>query len=100
MLKVDSAFIGVQSIKSIVPWYEKLFGQVYNQMDSMAEWKIGGGWLEIVVHTKRSRVTLFETDMNERRALLKKAGIEFVEEKSGIMVTDPDGNQIVFVLAT
>lgn len=74
-------------------------------MAGLAEWQFeAGGWLQVNENRKlagRSSLTLVETDIDGRLKQLKQAGIEprlvsRGEKVSVVMISDPDGNQIVF----
>ena len=77
-------------------------------MKGLVEWQFeAGGWLQVNENRQlagRSSVTLVETDLDDRINQLKKAGIEPKsvmrrEQVSVVIVTDPDGNQVVSVAA-
>jgi hypothetical protein len=106
MLKNVLAFAGVRDIESAIRWYTMLLGRGPDKrpMAGLAEWRFEvGGWLQVNESglAGRGSVTLVETDLDERMTMLIKAGIKpksFVqgEAVSVIIISDPDGNQIVF----
>lgn len=107
MIRNVLAFIAVRDIRSAVRWYSMLVGRGPDTqpMEGLAEWKFeAGGWLQVNENRQllgRSSITLVDTNMNERMAMLTKAGIKswsFIqgEAVSVITVSDPDGNQVVF----
>jgi hypothetical protein len=107
MIKNVLAFISVRDIQPAVRWYSMLVGRPPDTqpMEGLAEWKFeGGGWLQVNENRQlsgRSSITLVETDIDERMAMLTKAGIKpksFIqgEAVSVIIIADPDGNQVVF----
>lgn len=106
MLKNVLAFAAVRDIERSVRWYTMLLGRGPDKrpMTGLAEWKFeAGGWLQVNQSklAGRGSITLVETDINERLGQLKKAGIDprsvtRGDKVSVIIISDPDGNQIVF----
>jgi hypothetical protein len=106
-LKNALAFIAVRDIEASARWYRMLLGREPDTqpMKGLAEWQFeAGGWLQVNENKQlagRSSVTLVETDLDDRINKLKKAGIEPKsvmrgEQVSVAIITDPDGNQVVF----
>ena len=106
-LKNVLAFIAVRDIEEGTRWYKMLLGRDPDTqpMKGLAEWQFeAGGWLQVNENKQlagRSSVTLVETDLDDRIKQLKKAGIEPKslmrgEYVSVVVITDPDGNQVVF----
>ena len=107
MLKNALAFAAVRDIEDGIRWYKMVLGRKPDTqpMTGLAEWQFeAGGWLQVNENKQlagRSSITLVETDFEERLKQLKKAGIEprlvsRGEEVSVVIITDPDGNRIVF----
>jgi hypothetical protein len=107
MLKNVLAFIAVRDIADGIRWYKMLLGREPDTqpMQDLAEWQFeAGGWLQLnenAVLAGRSSITLVETDIDDRMAMLIKAGIKprsFVkgDHVNVVAITDPDGNQVVF----
>jgi hypothetical protein len=107
MLKNVLAFIAVRNIEDGVRWYKMLLGREPDTlpMRGLAEWKFeGGGWLQVNEDRQlagRSSITLVDTDIEDRIKQLKKCGIEPKSVKRGhevsvAIISDPDGNQVVF----
>ena len=107
MLKNVLAFIAVRDISDGLRWYKMLLGREPDSqpMQGLAEWQFAaGGWLQLnenAVLAGRSSITLVETDIDERMAMLIKAGIKPKSFVKGdyvnvVTISDPDGNQIVF----
>jgi hypothetical protein len=107
MLTNVLAFSAVRDIDDAVRWYGMLLGREpdIRPMEGLAEWKFeAGGWLQVNENRPlagRSSITLVETDMTERMDMLTKAGIKpksFIngDAVSIVIISDPDGNQIVF----
>jgi catechol 2,3-dioxygenase-like lactoylglutathione lyase family enzyme len=106
MLKNVLAFAGVRDFERAVRWYTMLLGREPDKqpMKGLAEWKFdAGGWLQVNESklAGRGSITLVETDIDERLKILTKSGIQARsvsrgEKVSIIIITDPDGNQIVF----
>ena len=101
------AVIAVRDIEAGILWYKMLLGREPDTqpMKGLVEWQFeAGGWLQVNENKQlagRSSVTFVETDLDERIKQLKKAGIEPKsvmrgEHVSVVIVTDPDGNQVVF----
>ena len=74
-------------------------------MKGFVEWRFeAGGWLQVHENRQlagRSSVTLVETDVEHRIKQLQKAGIQpksvmLGDQVSVAIVSDPDGNQLVF----
>ena len=74
-------------------------------MKGFVEWRFeAGGWLQVHENKQlagRSSVTLVETDVEHRIKQLQKAGIQpksamLGDQVSVAIVSDPDGNQLVF----
>ena len=107
MLKNVHAFSAVRDIDKGIRWYKMLLGRDPDTqpMKGLAEWQFeAGGWLQVNENKSlagRSSVTMVETDIEDRIQQLKKAGIEPKsvmrgDQVSVAIITDPDGNQIVF----
>ena len=107
MLANVLAFGAVRDIDEAIRWYRMLLGREPDKrpMDGLAEWKFeAGGWLQVNENKPlagRSSITLVETDMTARMDMLTKAGIKpksFIngDAVSVVIISDPDGNQIVF----
>ena|SRR5688572_30657377 len=107
MLKNVLAFVAVRDISDGIRWYKMLLGREPDTqpMQGLAEWQFeAGGWLQLnenAVLAGRSSITLVETDIDDRMAMLIKAGIKprsFVkgDHVNVLTITDPDGNQVVF----
>jgi hypothetical protein len=107
MLKNALAFAAVRDIDDGIRWYKMLIGREPDAepMAGLAEWQFeAGGWLQVNENRRlagRSSLTLVETDIDGRLKQLKQAGIEprlvsRGEKVSVVMISDPDGNQIVF----
>jgi hypothetical protein len=107
MLKNVLASIAVRNIEDSVRWYKMLLGRQPDTlpMRGLAEWKFeGGGWLQVNEERQlagRSSITLVDTDIEDRIKQLKKCGIEPKSVKRGqevsvAIISDPDGNQVVF----
>jgi hypothetical protein len=101
------AFIAVRDIDAAIRWYKMLLGREPDTqpMQGLAEWQFeAGGWLQVHENKQlagRSSVTFVETDVDDRIKQLQRAGIEPKsvvrgEQVSLAIITDPDGNQIVF----
>jgi hypothetical protein len=106
-LKNVLAFIAVRDIEEGARWYKMLVGREPDTlpMKGLVEWQFeAGGWLQVNENKQlagRSSVTFVETDLDDRIKKLKKAGIEPKSVLRGdhvsvIIITDPDGNQVVF----
>lgn len=106
-LKNALAFVAVRDVEEGTRWYKMLLGREPDTqpMKGLVEWQFeAGGWLQVNENKQlagRSSVTLVETDLDDRIKQLKKAGIEPKsvmrgEQVSVVIVTDPDGNQVVF----
>jgi hypothetical protein len=107
MLKNVLAFIAVRNIEDGVRWYKMLLGRQPDTlpMRGLAEWKFeGGGWLQVNEERQlagRSSITLVDTNIEDRITQLRKCGIDPKSVKRGhevsvAIITDPDGNQVVF----
>jgi predicted enzyme related to lactoylglutathione lyase len=101
------AFVAVREIEAAIRWYMMLLGREPDTqpMKGLAEWQFeAGGWLQVHENKQlagRSSVTFVETDVDDRIKQLQRAGIEPKsvvrgEQVSVAIITDPDGNQIVF----
>jgi hypothetical protein len=110
-LKNALAFIAVRDIEAATRWYKMLLGREPDTqpMKGLAEWQFeAGGWLQVHENKQlagRSSVTLVETDVDVRIKQLERAGIEPKsvvrgEQVSLVIISDPDGNQIVFAHGT
>jgi hypothetical protein len=106
-LKNVLAFVAVRDIEEGIRWYKMLLGRTPDTrpMNGLGEWHFeGGGWLQVNENKQlagRSSVTFVETDLDERIKQLKQAGIEpkstmRSEQVSVVIISDPDGNQLVF----
>ena len=106
-LKNALAFLAVRDVEEGTRWYKMLLGREPDTqpMKGLVEWQFeAGGWLQVNENKQlagRSSVTLVETDLDDRIKQLKKAGIEPKsvsrgEQVSVVIITDPDGNQVVF----
>lgn len=101
------AGVAVRDVQDAIRWYKMLLGREPDTqpMEGLVEWQFdGGGWLQVNENkmlSGRSFVTFVESDFESRLRTLKKSGIEPKsitrgENVSVIIITDPDGNQIVF----
>lgn len=101
------AGLAVRDIEDAIRWYRMLLGREPDTrpMEGLAEWQFGGGgWLQVNENkliSGRSSVTFVETDFEGRIKQLRKASIEPKSVLRGehinvAIITDPDGNQIVF----
>ena len=106
-LKNALAFLAVRDVEEGTRWYKMLLGREPDTqpMKGLVEWQFdAGGWLQVNENKQlagRSSVTFVETDLDDRIKQLKKAGIEPKsvsrgEQVSVVIITDPDGNQVVF----
>ena len=106
-LKNVLAFIAVRDVEEGARWYKMLLGREPDTrpMKGLVEWQFeAGGWFQVNENKQlagRSSVTFVETDLHDRIKQLKKAGIEPKsamrgEQVSVVIITDPDGNQVVF----
>jgi hypothetical protein len=106
-LKNVLAFVAVRDIQEGSRWYKMLLGREPDTqpMKGLVEWQFeAGGWLQVNENKQlagRSSVTLVDTDLDDRVKQLKKAGIEPKsvlrgDQVSVVIITDPDGNQVVF----
>jgi len=97
----------VRDVEEGTRWYKMLLGREPDTqpMKGLVEWQFdAGGWLQVNENKQlagRSSVTFVETDLDDRIKQLKKAGIEPKsasrgEQVSVVIITDPDGNQVVF----
>jgi hypothetical protein len=107
MLKNVLAFVAVRDIEDGIRWYKMLLGREPDTqpMPGLAEWKFeAGGWLQVNENkllAGRSSITFVETAIEDRVKILKKSGIEPKSVTMGewvniVIITDPDGNQVVF----
>jgi len=106
MIKNVLAYAAVLDIDAAIRWYTMLLGRGPDKqpMEGLAEWKFeAGGWLQVNKSNLagRSSITLVETDIEERLKILTKASITPKNVMKGqgvsvIIISDPDGNQIVF----
>jgi hypothetical protein len=101
------AGVAVRDIENAIRWYKMLLGRGPDTqpMEGLAEWQFdGGGWLQLNENKQisgRSSVTFVETNFEDRLKVLQKSGVEPKSVMRGdrvsvIIITDPDGNQIVF----
>jgi hypothetical protein len=101
------AGVAVRDIENAIRWYKMLLGRGPDTqpMEGLAEWQFdGGGWLQINENKQisgRSSVTFVETDFEDRLKVLEKSGLKPKSVMRGdkvsvVIITDPDGNQIVF----
>ena len=106
-LKNALAFVAVRDVEEGTRWYKMLLGREPDTqpMKGLVEWQFeAGGWLQVNENKQlagRSSVTFVETDLDDRIKQLKKAGIEPKsvsrgEQVSVVIITDPNGNQVVF----
>jgi hypothetical protein len=107
-LKNALAFLAVRDVEEGTRWYKMLLGREPDTqpMKGLVEWQFeAGGWLQVNENKQlagRSSVTFVETDLDDRIKQLKNAGIEPKsvisrgEQVSVVIITDPDGNQVVF----
>lgn len=101
------AGVAVRDIEDGIRWYKMLLGREPDTrpMDGLGEWQFEtGGWLQVNENRQlagRSSVTFVETDIDARLKQFRKAGIEPKSVMRGeninvVIITDPDGNQVVF----
>ena len=101
------AGIAVKDLGAAISWYEQLFDRPPDArpMSEVAEWEFEqGGWIQVFEdpdRAGRSSVTLVERSLEDRVADLqaKAIGIQSVGDSESVrtaIVTDPDGNQLVF----
>jgi hypothetical protein len=107
-LKNALAFLAVRDVEEGTRWYKMLLGREPDTqpMKGLVEWQFeAGGWLQVNENKQlagRSSVTFVETDLDDRIKQLKKAGIEPKsvisrgEQVSVVIITDPDGHQVIF----
>jgi hypothetical protein len=104
------AGVAVKDLPSAVAWYERLLGRPPDErpMEGLAEWEFSkGGWLQVfqdVARAGSSSVTLVENKLDERLADLRAKGVNIGSTStsdyvSTAIVSDPDGNRIVFAEA-
>jgi hypothetical protein len=107
VLKNVLAFLAVRDIDAAVRWYKMLLGREPDTqpMKGLVEWQFeAGGWLQVHENKQlagRSSVTFVETDFDHRIKQLQKAGIKpksvmLGNQVSVAIISDPDGNQLVF----
>ncbi len=104
------ASVAVKDLKSVVKWYERLFGKPASRpMPEVAEWSFErGGWLQVYELPERAgcgSFTLAISSIGEQVVLLEKLDITIGERTSServktLMITDPEGNHIAFAEAT
>lgn len=97
----------VRDLEAAAGWYTGLFGRGPDArpMDGLVEWHLGDAygvqvWAE-PERAGRSTMVLGESDLDERVALLDRAGIAHDGAQDAtssriLPLTDPDGNRIVF----
>jgi catechol 2,3-dioxygenase-like lactoylglutathione lyase family enzyme len=102
------AGISVSNIESAILWYEKLIGRPpdLRPLDRVAAWQFpGGGWIEVFRDEKRagkSTVIFAVADLKLQLEDLAAKGVEVTHYTPSddigevVIVSDPDGNQIVF----
>ncbi|HEY4202225.1 MAG TPA: VOC family protein [Devosiaceae bacterium] len=101
------AGIAVKNLDTAISWYGKLLDRSPDSrpMDGLAEWHFEtGGWMQVFKDDKRaghSSVTFAENDLTRRLRDLESKGIRVgpITDSDVIktaIITDPDGNQIVF----
>jgi hypothetical protein len=104
------AGIAVNDLTSAVAWYEQLLNRPPDSrpMEGLAEWQFAeGGWIQLFEDKDRagsSSVTLVVTSRDDQLVELEAKGTPVgrttTSEKVKIaIVTDPDGNQVVFAEA-
>ena len=109
-IKSALAGVAVRDLGIAVAWYGKLIGHAPDKlpMPTDAEYEFEkGGWMQIFADATRagkSSVTLTVDDLDAKLAELDAAGIAYVEPTrtdyvDTAIVTDPDGNQMVFAQA-
>jgi catechol 2,3-dioxygenase-like lactoylglutathione lyase family enzyme len=101
------ATVAVRDIAAARDWYAKLFDRAptTQPMQGLLEWSFSkGGWMQVFEdkdNAGHSSVTLAESDLRARLRDLEKKGIRIGPTSEGdkvstAIVTDPDGNRIVF----
>ncbi len=101
------AGVAVFNLEESLDWYQRLLGRPPDRrpIESVAEWTFGnGGGIRLFEDSERggtSSVTLIDTDIDARIGDLTKQDIEIrstatTENSRVAMITDPDGNQIMF----
>ena len=109
-IKNALAGVAVRDLDVAIPWYERLLdrGPDARPMKEVAEWEFReGGWMQVFQDARRagsSSVTLVENDLDVRLVDLKAKGITIDSSSSSddvktAIISDPDGNQIVFAEA-
>jgi predicted enzyme related to lactoylglutathione lyase len=107
MITNSLAGIAVGNLDAAISWYERLLGRAADSrpMPEVAEWSFAkGGWIQLFADGERrgsSSVTLVVDDMDAQLRSLKEKKIPIGPTTAGekvktAIVTDPDGNQIVF----
>ena len=109
-IKNALAGVAVKDLDTAIAWYGKLIGRAPDKrpMSTAGEYRFEkGGWMQIFADAERagkSSVTLTVYDLDAKLAELDAAGIAYAEPtRTGYVdtaiITDPDGNQIVFAQA-
>jgi predicted enzyme related to lactoylglutathione lyase len=111
-MTVSNAFAGVavKDLNVACRWYERVLERPADTrpMTEVAEWHFPkGGWLQVFQDASRagaSSVTLAVSDIDEELRKLNAQGLEVggttdTDTVKTAIVTDPDGNQIVFAQA-
>jgi catechol 2,3-dioxygenase-like lactoylglutathione lyase family enzyme len=109
-IKNALAGVAVTNLEASVRWYSRLIGRDPDQrlMPEVAEYRFPtGGWCQLFEDQQRagqSSCTFVVHRLDEALAAVKAAGIDHSEPMrtelvDTAIVTDPDGNQIVFAQA-
>ncbi len=105
------AGVAVNDLGTAASWYERVFKRPADSrpMPEVAEWRFPkGGWLQVFQDKARagsSSVTLAVSDLDEQLRHLEAEGIKIGKTTNAdivktALVSDPDGNQLVFAEAT
>jgi catechol 2,3-dioxygenase-like lactoylglutathione lyase family enzyme len=101
------AGIPVRDRDAAFAWYERLLGAApdFRPHGDEAVWRVGGGWLYVVVDRERAGhalVTLLVADLDAQLAELEGRGViparveTYGSGARKAVVADPDGNEIGF----
>jgi catechol 2,3-dioxygenase-like lactoylglutathione lyase family enzyme len=107
-MAIDNVLAGVavRDLDAAARWYEQLLGHAgHRPMKEVAEWRLPrGGCLQVFADAGRagkSSVTLVVGNMEEQLARLEALQVPIgktttTEAVKTAIVSDPDGNQVVF----
>ena len=104
------AGVAVADLDKAIGWYAKVLGRAPDErpMPEVAEYRFSkGGWLQVFSDKERagkSSATLTVDSLDAKLTELRAAGIEVsaptrTEYVDTAIVTDPDGNRLVFAQA-